>query len=115
MLILVMLMEYKERGLFFGWPNASSALQLSHAPMYLIRRYHAYAFSWAAVFTFWFHPMENTLGHAMGFGYTYIILLQGENQYTSLLRQATFSGSGYYDGIVSSPHTVHSVQPAYCA
>ena len=83
LLVLVVILEYRERGLFFGWPVMSSthkvskAIRLNYGPVNLIRRYHGYAFAWGAIYTFWYHPMENTWGHAMGFIYTWIIMLQG--------------------------------------
>ena len=84
LVVLIVLLEYKERGLVFGWPTTynsltcSKRISLSYAPIHFVLCYHGYAFAWAAVFTFWYHPMENTVGHVMGFIYTYIILLQGE-------------------------------------
>lgn len=85
MLVFVVLMEYKERGIIFRWPTAdntltcSKKLRFSLEPSNLVRRYHGYAFAWATCYTFWYHPMENTMGHVMGFIYTYMILLQGED------------------------------------
>ena len=84
LLMMILIMEYRDRGIAFGWPVASdkgaisSALRLDPTPSNIVRRYHGYAFAWASVYTFWFHPMENTLGHALGLAYTYIILLQGD-------------------------------------
>ena len=84
LICMVILMEYKDRGLVFGWPAAehdgkiSKKFRLNIRPMELVRRYHGYAFAWAAIYTFWYHPMENTIGHAVGFFYTWIILLQGK-------------------------------------
>ncbi|XP_072041949.1 uncharacterized protein [Amphiura filiformis] len=92
MLVLVLLMEYRDRGLFFGWPTAqhkdkiSRKLRFSQAPINLVRKYHGYAFSWAVIYTFWYHPMENTWGHAFGFIHTWMVMLQGSLMYTSLHR-----------------------------
>ncbi len=88
LLCFVILLEFSERGAIFGWPNAktnnkaSKALRLNLKPVYLIRKYHGYAFAWGAIYTFWYHPMENTYGHAVGFFYTWMILLQGSLMYT---------------------------------
>ena len=41
------------------------------------RRYHGYYFAWAIVYTFWYHPMEATSGHLIGFLYLFLLLLQG--------------------------------------
>jgi len=72
LLIVVLLMESRRRGLFAGRPAPISAEVVRFA-----RRYHGYLFSWAAVYTFWFHPMETTSGHLIGFLYMFLLLLQG--------------------------------------
>ena len=68
MLVFVMCIEYKNRGMFCGWPNSESndwlaqRVKLSELPFHYVRKYHGYAFSWAVIYTFWYHPMENTYG-----------------------------------------------------
>lgn len=90
LLVFVLMMEYRNRGMAFGWPSKddtgkiSNALRLPLGPQELIRRYHGYAFSWAAIYTFWYHPMENTLGHALGFTHTWLFMLQGSLMYTQV-------------------------------
>lgn len=73
MLIWVLLMENYRRGLFFG----KSVSILSKDLVAFARKYHGYYFSWAIVYTFWFHPMEGTNGHLWGFFYTFLLMLQG--------------------------------------
>ena len=46
------------------------------------RTYHGYFFAWAAIYTFWFHPMVSTPGHLIGFIYMFFLLLQGSLMYT---------------------------------
>ena len=81
-LCLVIILEYKERGLFFGWPTTrdkgriSRFMRWDYSASNIVRRYHGYAIGWAAIYTCWYHPMENTIGHQMGFFYTWILLLQ---------------------------------------
>ena len=70
--IWVLLMENNTRGLAFGYP-APFSKELIH----FARKYHGYYFSWAVVYTFWYHPAEATLGHLFGFFYTFLLLLQG--------------------------------------
>lgn len=77
MLVLVLLMENQRRGLFFGYKVPF--LKQSAA---LVRTYHGYIFSWAVIYTFWYHPMENTMGHLIGFFYTFFLLLQGSLFFT---------------------------------
>ncbi|MEU9833155.1 hypothetical protein AB0D67_16640 [Streptosporangium sp. NPDC048047] len=72
LLVVVLLMENRRRGLFAGRPAPISAEVVGFA-----RRYHGYLFSWAAIYTFWYHPMENTSGHLIGFLYMFLLLVQG--------------------------------------
>ena len=63
LLVMILLMEYKTRGLFLGWPANASTARCWHFPLHpleLMRKYHGYAFSWATIFTLWYHPMEPT-------------------------------------------------------
>ncbi|CAH1241666.1 Hypp6385 [Branchiostoma lanceolatum] len=90
-LLLMMVIEFQDRGVFFGWPSIGSTdiiggtLRSSTCrSVTLIRKYHGYIIMWAAVFTFWYHPMENTLGHVMGFVNTWIFMLQGGLVYTDM-------------------------------
>ncbi|GIH98347.1 hypothetical protein [Planobispora takensis] len=72
LLVVVLLMENRRRGLFLGRPAPIGREVAGFA-----RRYHGYLFSWAAVYTFWYHPMEATSGHLIGFFYMFLLLLQG--------------------------------------
>ena len=77
MLVAVLLMENQRRGLFFGkkvnWLKESARF---------LRKYHGYIFMWGIIYTFWYHPMENTAGHLFGFWYTFVLLLQGSLMFT---------------------------------
>lgn len=77
MLVAILIMENKRRGLFFGKP----APFLETAGRSL-RKYHGYYFAWAIIYTFWYHPMEVTGGHLLGFTYIFLLLLQGSLFYT---------------------------------
>ncbi|WP_219417072.1 hypothetical protein [Pseudonocardia nigra] len=72
LLVVVLLMENRRRGLVLGRPAPLGAEVVAFA-----RRYHGYLFSWAAVYTFWYHPMEATSGHLVGFFYTFLLMVQG--------------------------------------
>ncbi|MBB2914573.1 hypothetical protein FHS43_005885 [Streptosporangium becharense] len=72
LLVVVLLMENGRRGMFAGRPAPISAEVAGFA-----RKYHGYLFSWAAVYTFWYHPMESTSGHLIGFFYMFLLLFQG--------------------------------------
>lgn len=71
-LVWIMLMENNRRGLFFG-----KRLPIGKAIIEFARKYHGYYFAWAIIYTFWFHPMESTPGHLLGFFYTFLLMLQG--------------------------------------
>jgi hypothetical protein len=74
LLVWILLMENDRRGLFFGkvTPTPGGVGVRAWA-----RKYHGYYFAWAAVYTFWYHPMETTSGHLIGFLYMFLILVQG--------------------------------------
>ncbi|TQL91118.1 hypothetical protein [Pseudonocardia kunmingensis] len=72
LLVVVLLMENRRRGLFLGRPAPIRVEIVRFA-----RRYHGYLFSWAVVYTFWYHPMETTSGHLIGFFYIFLLMLQG--------------------------------------
>ncbi len=72
LLIWVLLMENNRRGLFFAKP-----LPFSRRLIQFARKYHGYYFSWAIVYTFWYHPMEATSGHLIGFFYMFLLMVQG--------------------------------------
>lgn len=72
MLVAILLMENQRRGLFWG-----KKVPLGKRVTSFVRKYHGYIFAWATVYTFWYHPMENTAGHLIGFLYMFLLLLQG--------------------------------------
>jgi len=92
MLVAILLMENKRRGLFWG-----KKVPLGKRITSFARKYHGYLFAWATVYTFWYHPMENTLGHLIGFFYMFLLLLQGSlfltrihvNKYWMVVQEVT--------------------------
>lgn len=79
LLVWVLLMENNRRGLFRG-----KKIPISQRVMQFARKYHGYFFSWAIVYTFWYHPMENTPGHLVGFFYMFLLMLQGSLFFTRI-------------------------------
>jgi hypothetical protein len=77
MLVVILLMENRRRGMFFGKPAPLPERAADFA-----RRYHGYVFAWATVYTFWYHPMEPTSGHVIGFFYMFLLFLQGSLFFT---------------------------------
>lgn len=79
MLVWILFMETKQRGLFLG-----KQVPISQQVVSFARKYHGYFFAWATIYTFWYHPMENTPGHLAGFLYMFLLLLQGSLMYTRI-------------------------------
>ncbi len=77
MLFMILIMENRRRGLFFG-KSIESLNTVGDA----LRRYHGYYFSWAIIYTFWYHPVEMTSGHLAGFAYMFLLLLQSSLFFT---------------------------------
>jgi len=78
LLLVVMLMENRRRGLAFGVPVGGFVDTAGT----IARRYHGYYFAWATIYTFWYHPMVFTQGHALGFLYMFLLLVQGSLMFT---------------------------------
>jgi len=72
MLIIILGMENQRRGLFFG-----KKVPFKKAFTDGLRKYHGYFFSFAVIYTFWFHPMVPTWGHLVGFVHVVLIMVQG--------------------------------------
>lgn len=79
LLIWVLLMENNRRGMFFG-----KRMPISKRITRFARKYHGYFFAWATIYTFWYHPMEATSGHLIGFFYMFLLLLQGSLFFTRI-------------------------------
>jgi hypothetical protein len=78
MLLLILLMENNRRGLFFGY-KVKPLFSIGDT----VKRYHGYYFSWAIIYTFWYHPVELTSGHFAGFAYMSLLLLQSSLFFTN--------------------------------
>lgn len=79
LLVWVLLMENRRRGMFFG-----KKLPIRQHIIRFARKYHGYFFAWATIYTFWYHPMEPTSGHLIGFFYMFLLLLQGSLFFTRI-------------------------------
>ena len=77
LLVVVLMIEAPRRGLFFGYGGGWLA-----GVRGILIRYHGYYFAWAITYTYWFHPMETTAGHLLGFFYTFLIMVQGAFVFT---------------------------------
>ena len=79
MLVMILHMENQRRGLFFGYK-----LNFLTETGRVARKYHGYIFAWAIIYTFWYHPMENSSGHLIGFFYTFLLMVQGSLFFTRI-------------------------------
>lgn len=86
LLVFVLMMENSRRGLFFG-----QKIDFLERPVGFLKRYHGYYFSWAIVYTFWFHPIEDNLGHLLGTFYILLLLLQGSMFFTRFHRDRVWT------------------------
>ncbi|MEP5763680.1 MAG: hypothetical protein ABJ308_03770 [Halieaceae bacterium] len=77
LLMLVVIMENQRRGVLFG-----KRWNWLDQPGRFLRKYHGYYFSWAVIYTFWYHPIEMSLGHLLGTFYTIMLMLQGSLFFT---------------------------------
>jgi len=77
LLVMVLIMENRRRGIAFG-----KKVGFLNEPGRAMRKYHGYIFAWAAIYTFWYHPMETTVGHLFGTFYTCLIMLTGSLMFT---------------------------------
>ena len=102
MLFLIMLMENRRRGLILGKPVR--ALYLAGD---VTRRYHGYYFSWAIIYTFWYHPVEMTSGHLLGFAYMFLLILQ------SCLFFTRYHTNRWWTASLETLFIVHGAMVAY--
>lgn len=71
MLVFILILETPRRGLIWG-----KKVNFHRVFLDIVRHYHGYLFSWALIYTFWYHPLENTIGHLAGFFYMFALLSQ---------------------------------------
>jgi hypothetical protein len=71
MLVMILILLNFRRGLFFG-----HKAKLPKQGTKMIANIHGYFIAWAVIYTFWFHPIEGTAGHLLGFFYAFMLLTQ---------------------------------------
>ena len=71
MLMVILILEAPRRGLVLG-----KKVKFHQNFLQIVRQYHGYLFSWAIIYTFWYHPTEGTFGHLAGFFYMFLLLWQ---------------------------------------
>ena len=79
MLFIILIIENPNRGLFLGRKMGKPmTAQVSG----FFRRNHGYIFSWAIIYTFWFHPMAYDPQLLSGFFYMFLLFTQISLAYT---------------------------------
>lgn len=71
MLMVVLILETPRRGLALG-----KRVRFDRRFLKIVREYHGYFFSWAIVYTFWYHQTDSTIGHLAGFFYMFMLFWQ---------------------------------------
>ncbi|QPC84235.1 hypothetical protein G4Y79_07640 [Phototrophicus methaneseepsis] len=79
MLFIIIAIENRRRGMFFG-----KKVPFRKEFYRWLRDYHGYAFSFAVIYTFWFHPMVFTWGHLVGFLHVMLVMVQGSLMFTRM-------------------------------
>ncbi|MGQ9925971.1 MAG: hypothetical protein ACUVS4_03780 [Chloroflexaceae bacterium] len=82
MLMLILVLEAPRRGLVMGLRR----LKLPPELVRFVRRYHGYIFSWATVYTFWYHPMEPLPSHLGGLYHMLLLFVQSSLLFTDAHR-----------------------------
>jgi hypothetical protein len=116
LLIWIMVMENNRRGTFWG-----KKLPIGKRVIHFARKYHGYYFAWAIVWTYWYHPMETTPGHLLGFFYTFLLLLQGSlfftrihtNKWWMIVQEVTVLAHGTIVAVVQSLDSGRSIWPMF--
>ncbi|HMQ31157.1 MAG TPA: hypothetical protein PKD53_10530 [Chloroflexaceae bacterium] len=78
LLMLTMALEAPRRGLLLGMRRPALPPELTR----FARRYHGYIFSWATVYTFWYHPLEPRPSHLSGTFHMLLLFVQSSLLFT---------------------------------
>lgn len=113
LLVIVLIIENPRRGMFFG-----KKVPIKKQVVDLLKKYHGYYFSWAIIYTFWFHPIELTQGHILGFLYIFMLMLQGslfftafhKNKYWTVILEAFVLFHGAVVAYLSPIQSIESVK-----
>ncbi len=71
MLVLFLIIGNMRRGMFFG-KKINWSPQVHQTAL----KWHSYYIAFALVYTFWYHPMEATQAHLLGFFYMFLLFVQ---------------------------------------
>lgn len=78
LLMFTQVLEAPRRGLVLGLRRPALPPELGR----FARRYHGYIFSWATIYTFWYHPLEPLPAHLGGLYHTLLLFVQSALLFT---------------------------------
>jgi hypothetical protein len=81
MLALLIVMQNPRRGIFFG-KKSNKLMRPEVARVFMGS--HSFIFSWALVYTFWFHPMDSSPALLSGFVFMGLLFIQMTLAYTRI-------------------------------
>ena len=81
MLSILLVMQNSKRGLFFG-KKENRLMRPEVAKTFMTS--HQFVFSWALVYTFWFHPMDSSPALLSGFFFMGLLFIQMSLAYTRI-------------------------------
>ena len=81
MLAILLVMQHPRRGLVAGKKLGKPFTKEIAA---IFRHNHVYIFSWALIYTFWFHPMDGDIQLLTGFFYMFLLFTQVSLAYTKI-------------------------------
>jgi hypothetical protein len=79
MLVLILIMLNGRRGLFFG-----KKIPISTKVTTFVTKWHSFYILVSLIFTFWYHPMEASVGHFAGFFYMFLLFTQSSLMFTKM-------------------------------
>lgn len=88
-LIVIQALEAPRRGLVLGLRGPALPPELTR----FVRRYHGYIFSWATIYTFWYHPMEPLPAHVGGLYHTLLLFVQSALSFTRAHRDPRWTAA----------------------
>jgi hypothetical protein len=88
-LIMIQALEAPRRGLILGLRRPALPSELTR----FARRYHGYIFSWATIYTFWYHPMEPLPAHVGGLYHTLLLFVQSSLLFTRAHRDPRWTAA----------------------
>jgi hypothetical protein len=79
MLVLILIMVNGRRGLFFG-----KKIPIPAEVTQFVTKWHSSYILLSLIFTFWYHPMEASIGHLAGFFYMFLLFAQSGLMFTKM-------------------------------